>query len=53
MRWLAVISAGSLLFFIFWELRVPEPLVNLRILKNRNFAVACSCFLCSAQRFTA
>jgi len=25
-------------------LRVPEPLVNLRILKNRNFAVACSLF---------
>jgi MFS transporter, DHA2 family, multidrug resistance protein len=44
MRWMAVISAGSLLFFIFWELWVPEPVVNLRILKNRNFAVACSLF---------
>jgi DHA2 family multidrug resistance protein len=44
MRWLAGISAGSLLFFIFWELRVSDPIVNLRILKNRNFAVACALF---------
>jgi DHA2 family multidrug resistance protein len=44
MRWLAVISAGSLLFFIFWELHVKEPVVNLRVLKNRNFAVACGLF---------
>ncbi len=38
-RWFAFISAGALVVFIFWELRVPEPIVNLRILKNRNFAV--------------
>jgi len=44
MRWLAGISAASLLFFIFWELRVKDPIVNLRILKNRNFAVACALF---------
>jgi DHA2 family multidrug resistance protein len=44
MRWMAVISGGSLLFFIFWELHVSEPVVNLRILKNRNFAVACGLF---------
>jgi DHA2 family multidrug resistance protein len=44
MRWMAGISAGSLLFFIFWELRVSDPIVNLRILKNRNFAVACGLF---------
>jgi DHA2 family multidrug resistance protein len=44
MRWMAGISACSLLFFIFWELRVAEPVVNLRILKNRNFAVACGLF---------
>ena len=42
--WLAAISAGSLLFFIYWELRVSDPIVNLRILKNHNFAVACSLF---------
>jgi MFS transporter, DHA2 family, multidrug resistance protein len=43
-RWMAVISAVSLLFFIIWELRVAAPLVNLRVLKNRNFAVACGLF---------
>jgi len=43
-RWLAVVAVGSLLFFIFWELRVSDPIVNLRILKNRNFAVACALF---------
>ena len=44
MRWTALISAGSLLFFILWELRVSDPIVNLRILKNRNFAVSCLLF---------
>jgi DHA2 family multidrug resistance protein len=44
LRWMAVISAGSLLFFIFWELRVADPVVNLRILKNRNFGVSCGLF---------
>jgi DHA2 family multidrug resistance protein len=44
MRWLAGISVGALLFFIFWELRVKHPIVNLRILKNRNFSVACLLF---------
>jgi DHA2 family multidrug resistance protein len=44
MRWMAVISAISLSFFIFWELRVKDPLVNLRVLKNRNFGVACGLF---------
>ena len=24
--------------FVFWELRTPHPLVNLRVLHNRNFA---------------
>jgi len=43
-RWLAVTSFCSLVFFVFWELWVPEPVVNLRILKNRNFAVACGLF---------
>jgi MFS transporter, DHA2 family, multidrug resistance protein len=37
--WLAVISAVSFAAFIIWELRVKEPIVNLRVLKNRNFAV--------------
>jgi DHA2 family multidrug resistance protein len=44
MRWLAGVSAASLLFFIFWELRSSDPIVDLRILKNHNFSVACSLF---------
>jgi MFS transporter, DHA2 family, multidrug resistance protein len=44
MRWLAGTSVVSLLIFVWWELRVSDPLVNLRILKNRNFAVACVLF---------
>ena len=33
---LAVIALGG---FIIWELRSKEPIVNLRVLANRNFAV--------------
>lgn len=34
-----VTSAVSLLTFIAWELYVEEPIVNLRVFLNRNFAV--------------
>jgi len=36
---LALISAISLTAFIVWELRQKEPIVNLRILADRNFAL--------------
>ena len=38
-RWFVGISAVSMIAFVIRELRVEHPLVNLRILKNRNFAV--------------
>ena len=38
-RWASVVSVVSMIFFIVWELRVPHPLVDLRVLGNRNFAV--------------
>lgn len=38
-RWFTFISAGSLISFVIWELRVEEPLVDLRILRDRNFGV--------------
>lgn len=38
-RWFTLISAVTLASFVFWELYTPEPIVDLRILKNRNFAV--------------
>jgi DHA2 family multidrug resistance protein len=37
--WASGISFVSIVFFIFWELRVPHPLVDLRVFRNRTFAV--------------
>jgi DHA2 family multidrug resistance protein len=44
LRWFTGISVASFLGFIFWELHTPEPVVNLRIFKNRNFAIGCVLF---------
>jgi DHA2 family multidrug resistance protein len=38
-RWFVVICAVTMVLFITWELRAKEPVVNLRVLKDRNFAV--------------
>jgi MFS transporter, DHA2 family, multidrug resistance protein len=38
-RWLATIAAVSFCFFIFWELRTEHPVVNLRVLRDRNLAI--------------
>jgi DHA2 family multidrug resistance protein len=38
-RWATVISISSLLTFAVWELRAKDPIVNLRVLRNRNFAL--------------
>ncbi len=38
-RWFAVIATVSLISFIIRELRTAHPIVDLRILRNRNFAV--------------
>ncbi len=38
-RWFAVVCVAALVGFVFWELRTREPIVNLHILKNRNFAI--------------
>jgi len=38
-RWFVVISVVSLIAFIIRELRAEHPIVDLRILRNRNFAV--------------
>jgi DHA2 family multidrug resistance protein len=37
--WFSVISVLSLVALVIWELRVQSPIVNLRVLKNRNFAL--------------
>ena len=38
MRWFAVISACCFLAFVVCEVRTGHPIVNLQVLKNRNFA---------------
>ncbi|MFH1018255.1 MAG: DHA2 family efflux MFS transporter permease subunit [Pseudomonadota bacterium] len=36
-RWCAAISFVALVVFVIWELRVREPLVNLRLLRDINY----------------
>jgi DHA2 family multidrug resistance protein len=43
-RWFALICALSLVAFVVWELSITRPLVDLHVLKNRNFAVSCILF---------
>jgi MFS transporter, DHA2 family, multidrug resistance protein len=38
-RWFAVISALAMIAFIAREFKARQPIVNLRVLGNRNFAV--------------
>jgi len=38
--WTSVISAASLVGFVVREFTCDDPIVNLRVLKNRNFAVS-------------
>src|SRR5215813_5265831 len=39
---IAIISAVALILFVFWELRTREPIVDLTVIVNRNFAVGTS-----------
>ncbi|MFL6374159.1 MAG: DHA2 family efflux MFS transporter permease subunit [Pyrinomonadaceae bacterium] len=41
-KFTAFVSAMSVISFVFWELYVAEPIVNLRVFLNRNFAVGCA-----------
>jgi DHA2 family multidrug resistance protein len=36
----AIASGLGLLFFVVWELHQPDPIVDLRLLGQRNFAIA-------------
>ncbi len=38
--WMFVIGVTCLTAAIFWELHVPDPIIDLRLLKVRNFAIA-------------
>lgn len=47
-RWFAAVSFCSFLGFVLWELWVAHPVVELRVLKNRNFAVGLMLMTCLA-----
>jgi len=38
--WCAVIGVGCLTAAVFWELHHPDPVIDFRMLKVRNFAIA-------------
>jgi DHA2 family multidrug resistance protein len=38
---LAAVGGSALLFAIFWELAHPHPILNLRLLAERNFMLCC------------
>ena len=44
LRWFTVISGLCFIGFIVRELTAKNPLVDLSIFKNRNFAVSCGLF---------
>ena len=39
-RFAAMLSAILLVTFVFWEWRHPDPIVDLKLLRNRNFGTA-------------
>jgi DHA2 family multidrug resistance protein len=40
-RWAAVVLIVSFVAFLWWELTHDKPLVDLRVFRNRNFAIGC------------
>jgi DHA2 family multidrug resistance protein len=51
---LSVVAAVALAAFIFWELHVPNPVVNLRVLKSRPlFIAAILTFITGLGMFTS
>ena len=40
--WFVILSITAAVAFVIWELRSREPIVDLRVLANRNFAVGTS-----------
>lgn len=37
--WLTGISVFSFIFFVVWEIEYDDPMVNIRLLKDKNFAI--------------
>jgi DHA2 family multidrug resistance protein len=40
--WVTIFSVAAAISFVIWELRSKDPIVDLRVLFNRNFAVGTS-----------
>lgn len=38
--WLSVIATVSLIYFVFYELKIQNPVVNLRVLKSKTLSIA-------------
>ncbi|WP_379969119.1 DHA2 family efflux MFS transporter permease subunit [Epilithonimonas sp. UC225_85] len=38
--WLTGIAATSMTYFIYWELKIENPVVNLRVLKSKTLSIA-------------
>jgi DHA2 family multidrug resistance protein len=43
--WSAIVAVLACVGAVVWELRVKDPVVNLRLLKERNFLVCCTIVL--------
>lgn len=39
-RWMALIGVVCLVGAVLWELHTPDPVIDFRLLKSRNFAIA-------------
>ncbi len=44
---LAILFAAGLIGLIFWELRHPNPVVNFRPMRERNFSACCLIIFCA------
>ena len=49
----AVLAVVGLIAVVLWELRQKDPVVDFRMLKNRNFAIATGAMFCWDSRSTA
>ncbi len=45
---LTITSIVAVATFVVWELRTPEPVVHLRLLRDRGFAIGCTLIACLA-----
>ena len=53
-RIFSVLATLGIIFFIFWELRVKQPVVNLRLLSDRNLTfTALLTFIAGVSLFTS